>query len=216
MPSWSTFAVFVPAALVLLLVPGPSVLYVVTRSVDQGRAAGIASVGGVASGSVVHVLAAALGVSIVLTRSAEAFAVVKLAGAAYLVVLGTRRLLARGDENGDTPVPTRSHSARRCYWQGVLVEVLNPKVAIFFLAFLPQFVDASRPSPALQTVVLGLSFSILGCLSDGCYALAASSVGRRWSEHRATRARVERASGLVYIALGLFAALTRRPVERTA
>ncbi len=217
MPSWSTFAVFVPAALVVLLVPGPSVLYVVTRSVDQGRAAGIASVSGVASGSIVHVLAAALGVSIVLTRSAEAFAVVKLAGATYLIWLGVRRLLARGgDEGGDAPAPTRAPSARRCYWQGVLVEVLNPKVAIFFLAFLPQFVDPSGAAPALQIVVLGLTFSALGCVSDGCYALAASSVGRRWAQHRASRARVERASGLVYVGLGVFAALTRRPVERTA
>jgi len=214
MPAASTFAVFVPAALVLLVMPGPSVVYIVTRSVYQGRDVGLASVAGVASGSVVHVLGAALGISIVLARSAEAFAVCKLAGAAYLVVLGVRRLLARASD--DEPAePVRARGVRRSYAQGIVVEVLNPKVAIFFLALLPQFVDPNRPAPALQMLVLGLTFTLLGVLSDGTYAVAAARIGTRLAARRATRRRMARASGAVYIGLGVFAALARRPVPRT-
>src|SRR5262245_31591415 len=215
MPSWSTFAVFVPAALVFLVVPGPSVLYVITRSVDVGREAGLASVAGIGSGAVVHVLAAAAGVSLLLARSAQLFSIVKLAGAAYLVLLGVRRLLSRGAADpAAAPVPVRS--LRRHYGQGVIVEVLNPKVAIFFLAFLPQFVDPTRAYPALQTFLLGCTFVLLGLLSDGMYAVVAASVGRRIAARRAARARIERASGVAYIGLGVFAALARRPVPRAA
>ena len=189
MPSWSTFAVFVPAALVLLLVPGPAVVYIVTRSVDQGRAAGIASTLGVTTGSIVHVFGAALGVSIVLTRSAEVFTVMKLAGAAYLIALGIRRFVGTARE--DTPTVKTGHSRRRLYGQGVIVQTLNPKVAIFFLAFLPQFVDPARGAAAVQTLLLGLTFAFLGMLSDGTYSLVASSVASRLTSKsgRAVRRR---------------------------
>jgi threonine/homoserine/homoserine lactone efflux protein len=216
MPSWSTFAVFVPAALVLLVVPGPAVVYIVTRSVDQGRAAGIASTLGVTTGSVVHVFGAALGVSIVLTRSAEVFTVMKLAGAAYLVVLGVRRFV--GTASADAPTGKSEHSLRRLYGQGVVVQTLNPKVAIFFLAFLPQFVDPARGAAAVQTLVLGFTFALLGMLSDGTYSIVASSIASRLTNAtgRTVRQRLDRASGVVYVGLGVLAAVTRRPVERTA
>jgi len=212
MPSWSTFAVFVPAALLLLVVPGPAVVYIVTRSVDQGRPAGIASVLGVTTGSVAHVFAAALGVSLVLARSAEVFTVMKLAGAAYLVVLGVRRLLT--GPSGDVMAAAREHSLRRLYGQGVVVQTLNPKVAIFFLAFLPQFVDPTRGAVALQILVLGFTFALLGMLSDGTYALLSSSVATRVTASASIRRRLDRVSGAVYIGLGVLAAVARRPVER--
>ena len=212
MPSWSTLAVFVPAALLLLVVPGPAVVYIVTRSVDQGRPAGIASVLGVTTGSIVHVFGAALGVSLVLARSAQVFTVMKLAGAVYLVVLGVRRLLT--GPSGDVMDATRERSLRRLYGQGVLVQTLNPKVAIFFLAFLPQFVDPARGSAALQILVLGFTFAMLGMFSDGTYALLSSSVAARVTASASIRRRLDRVSGAVYIGLGVLAAVARRPVER--
>ncbi|MET1002794.1 MAG: LysE family translocator [Acidimicrobiia bacterium] len=218
MPSWSTYAVFVPAALALLLVPGPAVFYIVTRSVDQGRAAGMASLCGVHVGSVIHVLAAALGVSVVLARSAEAFTVVKFAGAAYLIFIGCRRLLGGAGGVDADGRAANDRTLRRTFAQGVFVNVLNPKTALFFLAFLPQFVDARRGSTVLQTVVLGACFIVLGVLSDGTYALLASSIGPRLRERATGRQYLERGSGIVYIGLGLYAALAHRPVaaDRTA
>jgi len=208
MPSWSTFAVFVPAALLLLVVPGPAVVYIVTRSVDQGRPAGIASVLGVTTGSVAHVFAAALGVSLVLARSAEVFTVMKLAGAAYLVVLGVRRLLT--GPSGDVIAAARDHSLRRLYGQGVVVQTLNPKVAIFFLAFLPQFVDTDQGSVALQVAVLGLLFATIALASDALYAVLADLLAGR-IRRSGTGARIRRyVSGGIFIALGASAAAARR------
>jgi threonine/homoserine/homoserine lactone efflux protein len=212
MPGWSTYAVFVPAALALLVVPGPAVLYIVTRSVDQGRAAGLASLFGVHVGSVVHVVAAALGVSVVLARSAEAFTVVKFAGAAYLIFIGCRRLFGRAAGADAEDRAANGRTLRRTFAQGIVVNVLNPKTALFFLAFLPQFVDGGRGSTALQTVALGVCFIVLGICSDGTYALLASSVGPRLRERATRRQYLERGSGLVYIGLGFYAALAHRPV----
>ena len=194
------------------MVPGPAVVYIVTRSVDQGRPAGIASVLGVTTGSVAHVFGAALGVSLVLARSAEVFTVMKLAGAAYLVVLGVRRLLT--GPSGAVMAAAREHSLRRLYGQGVLVQTLNPKVAIFFLAFLPQFVDPARGAAALQILVLGFTFALLGMLSDGTYALLSASVATLCHGGASIRRRLDRVSGAVYIGLGVLAAVARRPVER--
>jgi threonine/homoserine/homoserine lactone efflux protein len=160
MPSPEVFAAFAAASLALLIVPGPSVLYIVTRSMDQGRAAGLVSVLGIHTGSIVHVAAAALGLSAILASSALAFGIVKYAGAAYLVWLGIRAIRGRGEERTDGP--RREHSLARIYGQGVVVNVLNPKTALFFLAFLPQFVDVSKGSVPLQAVILGATFIVLG------------------------------------------------------
>src|SRR5947207_15874427 len=170
MPSPSVLIVFAAASLALLVVPGPAVLYVVTRSVAQGRRAGLVSVLGVHAGSVVHVAAAALGLSALLASSAAAFAVVKILGAGYLIWLGARKLLRRGEATVEEVAPV---SRRRLFTQGIVVNVLNPKTAIFFLAFLPQFVNPARGPVAPQILLLCGSSVGLGMLSDGPHALLA-------------------------------------------
>ena len=208
MPSSSTLALFAVAAVTLLVIPGPAVLYIVTRSVDQGRAAGLASVCGVHVGTLVHVAAAALGLSALLVSSATAYHAVRWLGAAYLIWLGIRRLLAHDEPSG--PVKDRHASRRglgRIFAQGVVVNVLNPKTALFFLAFLPQFVDVSRGSVPFQVLVFGVAFVLLGLVSDGAYALLAST-GAGWLRRRPRVARTSRlVSGGVLISLGLTTAL---------
>jgi threonine/homoserine/homoserine lactone efflux protein len=208
MPETSTLALFAVAAVTLLVIPGPAVLYIVTRSVDQGRAAGLASVCGIHVGTLVHVAAAALGLSALLVSSATAYDTVRWLGAAYLVWLGVRRLLAR-DEDAPAAAGTgvRRPGLRRVFAQGVVVNVLNPKTALFFFAFLPQFVDTSRGSVPFQVVVFGVAFVLLGLLSDGAYALAAST-GAGWLRRRPGVARASRlASGGILISLGVTTAL---------
>src|SRR5262249_36729771 len=151
MPTATTFALFSLAALALIVVPGPAVTYVVTQSLDKGRSAGLVSALGIACGGLVHVTAAAVGLSALIPSSADAFTVVKLVGAASLIVLGLLRLAGRGETDEDAVATAPS----RLFWQGALVNVLNPKTALFFLAFLPQFVDPGRGPVALQAAVLG-------------------------------------------------------------
>jgi threonine/homoserine/homoserine lactone efflux protein len=207
MPETSTLALFAVAAVTLLLIPGPAVLYIVTRSVDQGRAAGLASVCGVHVGTLLHVAAAALGLSALLVSSATAYDTVRWLGAAYLVWLGVRRLLARDEDVPATALDARRPGLGRIFAQGVVVNVLNPKTALFFFAFLPQFVDTSRGSVPFQVVVLGAAFVLLGLLSDGAYALLAST-GAGWLRRRPTVARASRlVSGGVLISLGVTTAL---------
>jgi threonine/homoserine/homoserine lactone efflux protein len=207
MPSFTALLLFAAASIALLVVPGPSVLYIVTRSISQGRRAGLISVLGVHVGSVVHVTAAALGLSALLASSATAFAAVKYLGAAYLVWLGVRKLRHRapGPVDEAPPVP-RS----RLFAQGIVVNVLNPKTAIFFLAFLPQFVNPARGPVAVQVIVLGACFILLGILSDGGYALLAGAIAGRIRRTKRARRRLDRASGLVYLGLGAGAALAGR------
>jgi threonine/homoserine/homoserine lactone efflux protein len=207
MPEAHTLLVFAPVALGLLVVPGPAVLYIVTRSIDQGRTAGFVSVAGIHLGSLVHVAAAAFGLSAILASSAVAFSMVKYAGAAYLIVLGVRKLLARDED--EAPLEAgRRRSLRRVFVQGAVVNVLNPKTALFFLAFLPQFVDVERGAAWLQMVVLGLTFVALGICSDGTYALVASRAGG-WLRSSARFRRGQRyVSGGIYLSLGAAAALS--------
>ncbi|MFG2073881.1 LysE family translocator [Nonomuraea maritima] len=204
MPEISTLVVFCAATLALLIVPGPAVLYIVTRSVAQGTAAGLISVAGVHVGSVVHVAAAALGISALLATSATAFTVVKYAGVAYLVWLGVRKLMRRG--GGEQAVELPVHSKRRLFWEGVVVNVLNPKTAVFFLAFLPQFADPSAGPIAPQILVFGLLWILLGMASDGTYAMLAAAVAGRVRGSARVRRRLDVGSGVVY--LGLAAWLT--------
>jgi threonine/homoserine/homoserine lactone efflux protein len=205
MPGPSTLAVFALAALTLLVIPGPAVLYIVTRSVDEGRTAGLASVAGVHIGTAVHVGAAALGLSALLVASSTAFTAVKLGGAAYLVIIGLRRLLTRG-ERADVAAPARA-PLRRIVAQGAVVNILNPKTALFFLAFLPQFVDTSKGHVGLQVLMLGALFMLLGLMSDGTYALVGAA-SRDWLRRRLLHSRRQRyITGGVYITLGAAAAL---------
>jgi threonine/homoserine/homoserine lactone efflux protein len=207
-PPLSTLALFAVAALAVLVIPGPAVLYVVTRSVDQGRRAGIVSVLGLHTGSLVHVAAAATGLSALVLASATAFEVVKLAGAVYLIGLGVARLAGR---RRATRVDRPLASPRRIFGQAILVEVLNPKTALFFVAFLPQFVDAGRGSIPAQVLVLGLLFIVLGILSDGTYALVSSALAPRLRRRAAAGRDRGRWTGLVYIGLGITAAVASRP-----
>jgi len=206
MPDPAAIGVFSLASLALLVVPGPSVLYIVTRGITQGRMAGLASVLGVHVGTTFHIAAATLGLSALLMRSILAFNIVKYAGAAYLVYLGIRRLL---DDDG--PMQTGSvdaHSLARVFRQGVVVNVLNPKTALFFLAFLPQFVDVQKGSAPLQMLALGSIFIVLGLLSDGTYALVSSMLGNRLRTSKAFARRERLLSGSVYLGLGVGAALS--------
>jgi threonine/homoserine/homoserine lactone efflux protein len=202
-PDSHALALFAVAALALLLVPGPAVLYIVAQSAEHGRRAGLVSVAGVHVGTLVHVGAAAVGVSALIASSAVAFTVVKYAGAAYLIYLGVRRLLT--SEPSDVPVP-RAQPLRRLFAQGAIVNVLNPKTALFFLAFLPQFVDPDA-KVWTQILVFGLTFVLLGFASDGLYALAAGTFAR-WL--RARRSLLRYGSGSVFVGLGISAALARR------
>ena len=202
----ATLARFCLAAIVLLVVPGPAVLYIVARSVDQGRAAGIASVLGVHLGSLFHIAAAALGLSALLLSSALAFTTVKYVGAAYLVYLGLRTLLTQSE--AEQIAALRREPLPRIFADGVVVNVFNPKTALFFFAFLPQFVDPSRGAVTAQIAVLGTLFVLLGLLSDGSYALLAARAAA-WLRGNRLFGRARRlVSGGVYLALGAFAALS--------
>ena len=191
--------------MVLLIVPGPAVVYIVTRSVAQGRTAGLVSVAGIHVGSVVHVIFAAVGISALLYASATAFTVVKLAGAAYLVFLGAQKLLRKS--GGGTVVEPPPASRLRLFTQGIVVNVLNPKTAIFFLAFLPQFANPARGPIAIQIAVLGLGFIVLGLASDGSYALLAGALAGRIRRTPQARRVLDKSSGVVLIGLGAVAAL---------
>jgi threonine/homoserine/homoserine lactone efflux protein len=210
MPSPKVFAAFAVASLALLVVPGPSVLYIVTRSMDQGRAAGLVSVLGIHTGSIIHVAAAALGLSAILASSALTYGVVKYVGAAYLIWLGIRALRGRDEERPDAA--GKGHSLGRIYAQGVVVNVLNPKTALFFLAFLPQFVDVSKGAVPLQIVLFGITFILLGFISDGTYALVSARVSRRLTARRGSGIVRRWLPGLTLIGLGVVSAITgRRP-----
>jgi threonine/homoserine/homoserine lactone efflux protein len=205
-PEPSVLAVFCLAALALLIIPGPSVLYIVTRSMDQGRMAGVASVLGVHTGTLVHIAAAAAGLSALLISSAVAFNVVRFAGAAYLIYIGLRRILGK-----DETVETESVAPRklsRIYYQGVVVNVLNPKTALFFFAFLPQFVEPDKGSAWLQIVVLGLVFIAVGIVSDGTYALAASTLANKLKTSKHWHRFQRYFAGGTLIALGVTAAVS--------
>jgi threonine/homoserine/homoserine lactone efflux protein len=203
-PSLSTYAVFLATALALLAIPGPAVLYVVTRSIEMGRAGGIASVAGITTGTVVHVGLATAGLSSLILASKVAFDVVKYVGAAYLIFLGLRRLITRADDGAETEAVPRTR--RRAYTQGVLVNLTNPKTIVFIFAFIPQFVDPDAAHVWLQVLVFGLSFAALGFLSDNVYALAAGAVADRLRGSRKI-ARFERwFGGSVLIGLGVAAA----------
>jgi threonine/homoserine/homoserine lactone efflux protein len=204
MPDLATVLVFCGVSFVLVATPGPGVLYVVGRSVDQGRRAGIASMLGIEAGEVVHVLAVAVGLSALLAASATALDVLRYAGAAYLVVLGVRRWREGAGELEAAPSPT---SRRRIFAQGLVVQILNPKVAIFFLAYFPQFLD---PGAAVlpQTLVLGALYIAVAAGTDLAYVLLASSIAARLKRSHTARRRLARGSAITYVALGATAALS--------
>jgi len=204
-PDPASLAVFVVAALALLIVPGPAVLYIVARSIHQGRRAGLASVLGIHAGTLVHIAAATVGLSALIVSSAVAFTAVKIAGAVYLVGLGLWTLFSRSPETEIALGGERR--LRRVFAQGIVVNVLNPKTALFFLAFLPQFVDPDAAYPALQIAFLGLLFALLGLVTDSIWALAAGTAGGVLRRSRRFTTAQRYVTGSVYVGLGVATAL---------
>lgn len=202
----TTLLTFTAAAFALIVIPGPAVLYIVAQSIDQGRLAGIVSVLGIGLGALFHVSAAALGLSALLVSSALAFNVVKYLGAAYLIYLGVRKLLEKV-ETQQIIIP-QQQKLSKVFRQGVIVNVLNPKTALFFFAFLPQFVNPAQGSPTLQIFVLGMIFVVVAIISDSGYALLAGTLGG-WLKQSRSFLNIQRyASGSVYILLGLATAFS--------
>ena len=200
MTDLSTLALFMLASLALAVVPGPAVLYIVAQSVDQGRLAGLVSALGIGTGGLVHVIAATIGLSSLLASSATAFTIVKYAGAAYLILLGIRRLMTRETVADEITRPPRPHG--RIFADGVVVNVLNPKTALFFLAFLPQFVDPGQGAATLQILLLGLIFVVIALGSDSLWALAAGTLGA-WLRRSSWYLGVKRwVTGTVFVGLG--------------
>jgi threonine/homoserine/homoserine lactone efflux protein len=203
-PDRSTFLVFAVASLALVVAPGPNLVYIVTRSVSQGRRAGLVSAVGVEAGTLVHITAAAVGLSQLVATSALAFRVVKYAGAAYLLYLGLRALRRR--EGLDLSAAARSLRLPRVFRDGIIVNVLNPKVALFFLAFLPQFIDPARGASATQILALGVVFFGIALTMDVLYAIVAGAL-RGWLRRRPAYLRRQRfVVGGVYLGLGVSAA----------
>jgi threonine/homoserine/homoserine lactone efflux protein len=203
--------IFIFASIVLLLTPGPAVLYIIARSVDQGRVAGLVSVLSIEVGNFFHALAAAVGLSALLFSSTTAFSVVKYLGAAYLVYLGVRKLFSRSAKLQEQETQVELQSLRRIFSQGVTVAILNPKTALFFLAFLPQFVDRAKGQVGLQLLTLGCLFVAMAIVSDGMYALLASSAGQWLKSRRQVWVAERYIAGLIYIGLGVTAALADSP-----
>ncbi|HET6932722.1 MAG TPA: LysE family translocator [Candidatus Acidoferrum sp.] len=192
--------------MLLLLVPGPAVLYITSRSIGLGRAAGLVSAMGIAVGTLFHVAAATLGLSALLVSSASAFTFVKYAGAAYLIYLGIRTL--RGSDTAALDSSGERRSLRSIFGQGVLVNLLNPKTALFFLAFLPQFVDPSRGHATLQIFELGVLFALMGWVSDSIWATVAGTFGSRLRGNLRLRSTQRKVSGGALIALGVASAFS--------
>jgi threonine/homoserine/homoserine lactone efflux protein len=208
MPSPSDLALFLAATLTLNLTPGPDMLFVIARSAGGGRASGVASAFGIAAGCLIHTLAVAFGLAQLLAAVPTAYAVLQYGGAAYLLFLGYRTL--RAPDRGASSSGSAAMSLGRTFGQGVATNVLNPKVALFFLAFLPQFVDRRAGNVALQIVALGILFNISGTTVNVAVALAASRAGG-WLEGRAGRSPLLRhLSAAVFFGLGLRLALMDR------
>jgi threonine/homoserine/homoserine lactone efflux protein len=213
MPDPTQFALFLAAALLLAVTPGPGIFYVAARTLAGGRAEGVASSLGTGIGGMAHVLAGSLGVSAIVLASAELFTALKLLGAAYLVWIGWRTIRAarRDAAAALAGVGAPALGARRAFREGVLVEALNPKTAAFFLAFVPQFVDPARGEVALQFLLLGFVSVMLNTLADVVVAFAASGIRAGAAARPALVRRLREASGAALIALGLGLALARRP-----
>jgi threonine/homoserine/homoserine lactone efflux protein len=197
MPAETMLLAFLVATFVTVAIPGPSVLFLMARSIEGGRPAGIYSMLGLETGALIHVGAAAAGLTAVVAASPPALAVLRYAGAAYLLFLGVRQLRARVRDSGEAvPVGTRRH-----FRDGVLVDLLNPKTGLFFVAFLPQFIDPASGPAALQVGLLGLCFVLLAVLFDGGYVLLAGRLGGLIHGSPRGRQHLDRVTGGVYVAL---------------
>ena len=202
----SQIYLFLIASLVLLITPGPAVLYIVARSMNQGKMAGIVSVLGVETANFLHASAAALGLSAILVSSALAFDAVKYLGAGYLMYLGIRKIMSRDDE-AKTEI-SQQEKLSRIYTQGFVVNLFNPKTALFFFAFLPQFVNTSNANVTLHMFLLGIMFVVMALITDGAYALISSSIANRLNTNQNFARNQRYFTGLIYIGLGVVTAFT--------
>lgn len=209
MPSPSTLLLFTTAAAILIFAPGPNTLYIIARSVQQGWRIGVISSLGVQTGTIVHMTAAALGLSALLLSSALAFNTVKCLGAAYLIYLGIKTLRAR-EGTQSSPLVQNEVKPGAAYRQGVVVNVLNPKCGLFFLAFLPQFLDPARGSVIMQILLFGVIMIVLGICSDSIYAVISGRIGNAFRNNRSFARGQRLFAGWTYITLGGLAALTGR------
>ena len=202
----TSLTIFVTAALILLLTPGPAVLFIVARSLEQGRPAGVVSALGVGTASFLHVIVAALGLSALLMQSAIAFGVVKYLGAAYLIYLGIKTLRSPSDMSEIQTVGNSPLS--RIFVQGFIVNLLNPKTALFFFAFLPQFVDPARGAVTPQVIFLGMIFVVMAITSDSTYAVVAGTARQVIVGNQRLGKLQKNFAGMIYIGLGITTALT--------
>jgi threonine/homoserine/homoserine lactone efflux protein len=212
LPELHKLILFMGASIVMLVIPGPAVLFIVARGISQGRLAAFASVLGVAAGSLVHVVAAVVGLSALMAGSALAFSVVKYVGAAYLIYLGVMTLLKKRQAAVNPKIERKS--LRRLFVDGVVVNVLNPKTALFFLAFLPVFADEAYF--AQQALFFGAVFVVLAIMSDGTYAMISGSLGHILRGQPRFLAAQRWITGSIYIGLGVLTALTERSTSGAA
>jgi threonine/homoserine/homoserine lactone efflux protein len=206
--SGANFSLFLLAALIIAAVPGPAILYVAARTLSGGRKAGIASAFGTALGGLVHVIGGGFGVSAVILASAQLFVLLKLAGALYLIWLGIKTFREAGDAPPEQGAPA---SATRAFRDGIVVEALNPKMAAFFLAFIPQFIDPAAGHPALQFMALGLITVALNTVADVVVVAMASAARAKFAGQPRLFQRLRQGSGLFLAGLGISLALVRRP-----
>lgn len=203
LPAHSQLLLFITAALVLLAIPGPAVFYIVGRSIGHSRNAGLVSALGIGVGTLIHTAAAAVGLSALLVSSATGFSIVKYLGAAYLVFLGIQRLRSKESLAAPSDPAAARTTLARAFSQGIVVNVLNPKTALFFFAFIPQFIDPSRGHVATQILSLGILFACMGTASDSIWAFFSSRLAA-WLRGNSRWARNERyVSGGILISLGL-------------
>lgn len=202
-----TLFIFIPAALLLLIFPGPSVMYISTRSISHGRIEGLKTVLGVELGGLTHAIFAAAGLSVILLESSLAFDIVKFAGAAYLLYLGVKVLLSRKETVSAGKTPAKGSGGKNSFINGYLVDLLNPKVALFFYAFLPQFVVPGAGSIPVQILFFGVAFALLGLITDSMYALFSSSASEYLSRKFVSLGgRLKLVTAGTYMALGVLAA----------
>jgi RhtB (resistance to homoserine/threonine) family protein len=206
----TNFGTFVIAGILLNITPGSDTIYILSRSISQGKRAGLFSALGISAGCLIHTLLAAFGLSVILAQSAAAFNTVKYLGAFYLVYLGVKTLFAQKKNGFDLSAEAAPVSDGRIFISGVLTNVLNPKVALFFLAFLPQFIDPAFAESAIPFLILGLTFVFNGAIWCCILALGASGLARTIKQNYSVRTWLDRVTGLVFVALGLKLAFLRK------
>ena len=207
MPSIDSIIAFAVASLALLVIPGPAVLYVINRSIADGRSIALAGVAGLEIGNFVHVIAATIGLSALIAASATAFGVVKWIGAGYLIFIGIRTIIRKPAAFSQEQ---KSLSRRKSFTQGIIVNTFNPKVALFFLSFLPQFIDENSGSAAMQSLFLGTLFVAIGLCTDGMYAILASALRNTLLRGRSLPFIQRYVAGSVFVLLGIVASTARR------